>query len=84
MLPKHRLTIELEISNGIPGLSNVATRELEKLHELPEGFQPTINQWYKWYGIENLPDLIPHFMRTGGSTLARKYDYWNLLLNKTP
>lgn len=59
--PNRRLIIEAELDNQIPGLSVVATVELERLHTLPAGCHPSSSQWCEWYGADGLMELAKVF-----------------------
>ncbi len=66
LLPKdRRLIIEATMSNDVPGVNMVATRELERLHVLPQDEHPTIRDWYRWYQCKNLPELLHVFLKQG-------------------
>ncbi len=55
--------ISLELDNQVSFLSAVATTEMERLHNLPEGQHPTVENWYRWYGCDDLRSLVNHFVK---------------------
>ncbi len=67
LLPRaDRIIIELEIDNQVHKMSAIATRELERLHKIPAGECPSIENWRQWYGCRNMTQMFPMFTQTNG------------------